>query len=135
MIVAVCVDDNFGMLFNNRRISRDEVLNEKIIELADGRKLWMNAYSYKIFETLDKGNISVSEDFLDKAKDGEFCFVENRDLKPYERFVEKVILFKWNRSYPSDFSFDMPFKNFHISQSTEFSGKSHKKITMEVFTR
>lgn len=135
MIAIVCVDDSFGMLFNNRRQSRDAMLNKKIIELSNGSKLWMNSYSYKIFEEIDKGNINVAEDFLEEARTGEFCFVENKDLKPFNRYIERIILFKWNRSYPNDFTFDMPMCEFKLSESIDFAGNSHKKITMEVYVR
>ena len=42
MIAIVCIDDNGGMMFNNRRQSRDVILLEKIIEITKGSKLWLN---------------------------------------------------------------------------------------------
>ncbi len=35
MIIAVCTDDNNGMLFNNRRQSRDMLLIEDLIKYAN----------------------------------------------------------------------------------------------------
>ena len=37
MRVIVCVDDNGGMLFNHRRQSRDRVLCERVLQMADER--------------------------------------------------------------------------------------------------
>ena len=31
--LIICIDDNGGMMFNNRRQSRDMYLNEKLIKL------------------------------------------------------------------------------------------------------
>ena len=47
MILIVCVDDHNGMMFNHRRQSQDRVLRADILELTDGKKLWMNAYSLR----------------------------------------------------------------------------------------
>ena len=50
MIAIVCIDDNRGMMFNNRRQSRDSILIDKITEITKGSKLWLNKYSYSLFE-------------------------------------------------------------------------------------
>ena len=39
MKVISIVDDDYGIMFNNRRVSKDSVLNEHIIKMLDGRKL------------------------------------------------------------------------------------------------
>ena len=70
MILIVCVDDHNGMMFNHRRQSQDRVLRADILELTDGKKLWMNAYSRKQFAESDAEKILVDETFLDAAGDG-----------------------------------------------------------------
>lgn len=54
MRVIVCVDDNGGMLFNHRRQSRDRVLCERVLQMADERdcSVYMNTYSAKIFRKI-----------------------------------------------------------------------------------
>lgn len=135
MIAIICVDDSFGMLFNKRRQSRDEVLNKKILELSKNSRLWMNSYSFEIFDDLDATNINIAEDYLEKAQPGDYCFVENDSLLPLLQNVEKIILCKWNRTYPSDFVFDVPLDSWDMIESDEFAGKSHEKITMEVYIK
>ena len=66
MILIACVDDNLGMLFNNRRQSMDSVLRGRILTMCAGKKLWMNAYSRKQFNT-DAEGITVDENFMAKA--------------------------------------------------------------------
>ena len=51
MIAIVCIDDNGGMMFNNRRQSRDKLLTEKIIDISKESKLWICEYSYGIKTT------------------------------------------------------------------------------------
>jgi len=135
MIVIVCVDDNLGMMFNNRRQSLDIEVVKKVVGLTKGSWLWMNKYSYGLFEELDCTNINVDSGFLSKTANEEYCFVENVDLKPFEKWVEKIIVFRWNTVYPSDRELDIDLKSWELIESSEFSGKSHEKITMEVYIK
>ena len=43
MIVIACVDDNNGMLFHQRRQSRDIALYNHILQLTEGKKLFSKA--------------------------------------------------------------------------------------------
>ena len=135
MIVIVCVDNNLGMMFNNRRQSRDIEVVKKIIEFTKGSSLWMNKYSYELFEELDCNRINIDSGFLSETANGEYCFVENIDLEPYEKWVEKIIVFRWNTVYPSDHELDIDLGSWQLLESSEFVGKSHEKITMEVYSK
>ena len=48
MTVAVCVDDKMGMLFNHRRQSRDKVLIDDLMNIAE--KVKINGFSEELFE-------------------------------------------------------------------------------------
>lgn len=135
MVLLVCIDDRYGMLFNRRRQSSDRAVTEKILELTAGKKLWMNSYSRNLFP--ENAPISVDDDFLRKAGEGEFCFAENCDVKPFINFAEKIVLFRWNRCYPADLLFpkELLCRNWTAEQRSDFSGSSHDKITMEVYGR
>ena len=39
-----------GMLFNNRRLSKDRELIKHIMQMVDDQKLWINSFSSKLFE-------------------------------------------------------------------------------------
>lgn len=137
MIVILAIDDIGGMMFHGRRQSSDRVLREKILHITKEKKLWMNLYSAKQFvETEGKEQLMIDEDFLLKAEDGDYCFVENVPLLSLEK-IEQIILFKWNRRYPNDFCFDMKTleQEWKMSKQEEFAGFSHEKITMEVYCR
>lgn len=135
MNVILCIDDNFGMMFNKRRLSKDITLTKKIVEITKNSKLWLNKHSYALFEQLDTSNINVDENFLAEAANGEFCFVEDKELKPYEKWIEKLIVFRWNRSYPADQTLDIDLSKWRLSETNEFEGNSHEKITMEVYVK
>lgn len=134
MILIACVDDNLGMLFNNRRQSMDSVLRGRILTMCAGKKLWMNAYSCGQFDENFEG-ITVDEDFMAKADSDDYCFAENISVKPYEKEMQKIILYRWNRVYPADLYFDIDLKNWHIKESNDFAGSSHDKITEEVYVK
>lgn len=133
--VIVCVDDDYGMMFNNRRQSQDRKLREYICRLINKKKLWMNAYSAKQFAEYSDVNIVSDEDFLSKASEGEYCFVENEAIKQYEKKIESLIICRWNRSYPGDFFFDIPLENWKCTNTEEIKGTSHENITIEEYRR
>ena len=135
MNVIICIDDNLGMMFNNRRLSKDITLTKRIVEIAKNSKLWLNKYSYCLFEQFNTSNINVDENFLAEAANGEYCFVENKKLKPFEKWIEKMIIFRWNRSYPADQTFDIDLAKWQLCEVSEFEGNSHEKITMEVYVK
>lgn len=134
MIVIVCVDDNGGMLFNQRRQSQDRLVQQDILLHTAGARLLMNAYSYRLFQPHD-AQITTIEDCLAQAGTGEFCFVENLDPVPYLDQVEGLIVYRWNRRYPADrflsICLDPPVWKRVCCE--EFAGFSHEKITKEVY--
>ena len=118
MIIIVCIDDNNGMLFHNRRQSRDTFLYKHIIEVTEGKRLLMNSYSAKLFSEND------------------YCFVENTELLNYQNNIQKIILYRWNRVYPADTYFQFPFNKdkWKLEKTTDIIGNSHNIITEEVYT-
>lgn len=137
VILIAFVDDNGGMMFNRRRQSQDKVALQKIMDMTTGSTLWVNEYSAPLFAELAAPQLCVDADFLSKAGTGEFCLVENVDVMPYLPFIEKVILFHWNRAYPSDMKFHINLHNgkWTLQSTEDFAGSSHNPITMEVLTK
>lgn len=131
MNIIICVDDNMGMMFNHRRQSQDRALRDRILEITKGKKLYMNNYSKAQFT--EDNRIIADEDFLDKALIGDYCFVENIDIGNYISKIEKLIIYKWNRVYPSDFKFQQSLDNFSLESVFEFKGYSHHMITEEIW--
>lgn len=137
MIIIACVDDNMGMMFNHRRQSQDRGLRERILDAAKGNKLWMNHYSAKQFSKSTVPQINVDDNFLSEAGADEYCFVEDFDATPYLWRVEKIILYWWNRPYPSNqtFSIDLSAGGWKLVHTEEFAGSSHERITEEIYTQ
>ena len=118
-------------MFNRRRLSQDRALRADLLREAGGRRLWMSAYSRRQFEA--GAEITVDEDFLQKAGAGELCFVEGAALLPYWERMEGLVLYRWNRRYPADVYLDLELSAFRLCASEEFPGHSHDKITKEVY--
>ncbi len=135
MNIIVVIDDKGGMMFNKRRQSKDRGLRKNMLSEVGDAKLWMNAYSFGQFEAEMENDVCVAEDFADKAEVGEYCFVENIAITEYEDKIENLILYKWNRVYPSDLKFDIDLNssNWQLVTTEEFEGSSHDKITKEVW--
>ena len=112
MIVMICVDDHNGMMFNHRRQSRDSAVQERVLRCSENSRLWMNEYSSKLFPEPKPDWLSVDPAFLDRAGSGEYCFVEDQDIRPYEDEL-----------------------GWTMTESEEFEGSSHEKIIREVYKK
>ncbi len=133
MKIILCLDDNNGMLFNNRRQSRDKTVIEDIISNLKNESVLVSSFSEKLFDG-HSVNITVDEDFLKKTSDDNICFVENQSLRDFENITE-ITVYRWNRVYPADFYCDVDFLKFSLASETEFKGNSHDKITKQIFIK
>lgn len=133
MKVIACCEKSNGMMFNDRRVSQDRVVSERIIALTKTSKLWMNNYSYSLFKELDAPNINLTENILSEVTEREYCFVEKQTLAPYEKWISEIIIFRWDRDYPFDKELDVDLSGWKLKYSEEFRGNSHERITMEVY--
>ena len=135
MTIIVCLDNNNGMLFNHRRQSRDGNIIKDIETTVGSSVVFANSYSESLFAETSI-NLKVDENFLHNAGCADFCFVENISTQAYKAQIAKLIIYKWNRDYPSDFRFDIDYGNdFKLESSVDFIGTSHEKITKEVYVR
>ncbi len=135
MIVNICLDDYNGMMFHQRRQSRDRILIEDVIE-AVSEKLYIAPYSELLFK--DTGAAYYcGEDFLDIVSEDGACFVENRDVTAYIDSITQINIYRWNRHYPSDFKFEIDLKEakFEKIDTYDFRGSSHEKITKEIWKK
>lgn len=137
MIGMICTDEKNGMLFHHRRQSRDRLLCQDILQECQGKRLYMNAYSGAMFQDAGDAQIVISEDFLEQAGEGEYCFIENSDLGEYLGRMEALIVYRWNRRYPADtyLTADLSDGSWEAGLVTQFQGSSHERITKEVYKR
>jgi hypothetical protein len=61
--------------------------------------------------------------------------VECSALQPVEEKIEKLVVFRWNRQYPADQHLDLSLAGWKLQQTEDFPGKSHEKITEEVYAK
>ncbi len=132
MHLIVCLDENGGMTFNNRRQSKDKMLIEDVMTLTQNHRLFVSEYTYKLFENKD---VIVDNDLLKNAKEDDFCFVEKEDVFEAIDKINDVVIYNWNRSYPSDKKFPKTavLNKKTLVETTDFTGTSHEKITREIY--
>ena len=128
MKLIVCLDDNNGMMFNKRRQSRDRVLVENVLEHCKGEKIYANEYSAKLFP---ENTVEMFESI--EIVENAYCFAE--DFTVNEEYVDEIIVYKWNRVYPTDTYFNIDLENWSLIESVDFEGSSHEKITREIYRR
>lgn len=133
MKLIACTDLNNGMLFNNRRQSKDRVLIKCIYDLIGENKLWITEFSKELFEE-GKYNLFKIEEFL-QIHENDYVFIENYSPKLLEDNLNEIILFNWNRNYPADIFFDISLDDWILQSEIEIKGYSHEKITEKIYKR
>ena len=135
MKVIICLDDHDGLLFNNRRQSLDREIHRDMVKYTASSILWMNEYTHKSFAALSV-KCCVDNHFWELAKEDEFCFVEDGTIEPNLHRISEIVIYRWNRVYPSDVKFSTnALANWHLVGSFSFPGHSHELITREVYRR
>ena len=129
MTVYVCLDDRDGMLFNNRRQSRDARVLEDIRNSAD--LLTIDLFSEKLITEAEIPYVLAEETL---AEDAHF-FLENRPASLVLPTASRLVIYRWNRHYPADVRFDGDLSEFTLQSTEEFPGKSHETITKEVYVK
>lgn len=138
MTLIACIDDRGGLAFHRRRLSRDRVLCARILALAGTGNLRLSPYSLPLFGSLPhEGALLAGEDCLEQAAGEDFCFVEREDPGPWLDRADKLVLFRWNRTYPFDLRFPREALDRHwvLTGTADFPGSSHEKITEEWYEK
>lgn len=135
LTVAITVDDKMGIAFNKRRQSRDKKLIEDLCKKTNG-DIYISSYSAPLFEEYPD-RIKVVDDPIIDCPDGACCFVEMKPLREYTESISTLIIYHWNRIYPSDKKMDIDIKNcgFKMVAQYEFVGNSHDKITKGTYQK
>ena len=136
MKLIVCVDDKMGVMFNKRRQSKDEKVREDILlMLEEGKKLFVSPYTAKQFLPEEQEKLHASETFLSEATKEDICFIEDSDVSEMADNIESIILYRWNRHYPSDKYFTLDLSKYDLVSSIEFVGNSHPEMLKEEYRK
>ena len=130
MTVYLCLDDRGGMRFNNRRQSRDAAV---LADMAADGPVTADVFSEKLLASAGIPYALTEETIPEDARF--FCEARNpEDLLPAAKIL---VLYHWNRLYPSDVRWEgQPADyGFTLTETSEFPGKSHEKITKEVYVK
>lgn len=133
--VALAIDDKGGMMFNKRRQSRDRLL---IKDLCDKMQslIYISAYSSLLFEDFSD-RVKIVENPLLECEDGACAFVEGLKLSEYTDDIDELIIYFWNKVYPSDVKLDIDVEKcgFKMCAKYDFTGNSHDKITKGIYKK
>lgn len=135
MVLITCIDEKNGMLFNNRRQSRDKILTNRVLDIVNDNKLWITSFSQDLFDIVEAKNIITDNDFINKIGKNDYCFIEDVIPSSIINNVDKVIIYNWNRHYPADQYFDISLEGWTLTSEYEFTGTSHEKITEKIYIR
>ncbi|MBQ8806289.1 MAG: hypothetical protein IJZ68_07550 [Bacteroidaceae bacterium] len=135
MILIFTLDDDNGTQLAGKRQSRDRVVGDKIIALANGN-LHMLQKTTSFFKNNDMTDVPCTV-FSDMWRIPENAVFFTEDVLPAEimESAEKIYVFRWNRRYPSLVKDRVNLDGYTKTVIEEFPGHSHDKITLEVYTK
>ena len=127
MTLYICLDDRNGLQFNKRRQSRDAAALEDIRSQLTG-DLLIDPFSEKLIRETEIPYVLAPETAMD-------YFAENIPAPEVLEETCKIVIYRWNRHYPSDIRWepDLTAMGFTLKETTQFPGTSHEKITREVY--
>lgn len=129
MTLILTVENSLGLSFNNRRLSKDEEIIKNISKLCQNNKLYLDEYSKKLFKYK---NVKIVKLYNTNFQKDDYVFCE-REIPKNLSSPKKLILYKFNRDYPFDNAIDIDLTNFKLIDTFDFKGKSHEKITREIY--
>ena len=89
----------------------------------------------KDFGAVELSN-DISLDFLPNLNDSPAVFCEVEIPGGYLECCERVIIYRFDRTYPFDVALPEDFYNrFNMVEKTEFVGNSHDKIFKEIWEK
>ena len=129
MTLYICLDDRSGLQFNKRRQTRDAAVLEDIRSQCTG-SLLIEPFSEKLIREAEIPYVLPPET-------GNDYFAENIPSEEILEMTSRIVIYRWNRHYPSDIRWepDLAALGFALKETAEFPGKSHEKITREVYER
>lgn len=127
MTLILWAGKNGEMMFNCRRCSSDRAVIADILATHDLTEICVSAYSSPLFA----GSKVISD--LSEAGEG-VLFLEDFPLDTALAQAKKLIVYRFDRVYPADVRLVIP-QDFHMTESREFAGFSHEKITREVYEK
>lgn len=135
MILIFTLDDDNGTNLAGKRQSRDRVVGEKIITLADNN-LYILQKTASFFKNNDMSDVpcAIWSDLWQLPKQAVF-FAEAPVPTAIMEQAEKIYVFRWNRRYPSLEQDRVNLDGYNKTIIEEFPGHSHDKITLEVYTK
>ena len=125
MHLYICLDDRNGLQFNHRRQSRDSAVLEDLRSQLRG-SLLIDPFSEKLIREAEIPYVLPPETAAD-------FFAENVPTEEILAQTTKLVVYRWNRHYPADVTWDPAAMGFVLTETVDFPGTSHEKITREVY--
>ena len=128
--IILTLDDKNAVSFAGKRQSKDAAVSQRICDIMGEAPLYMREKSVSFFNDV-RPNIQPIENI-------EPCGVAFLEEVPSADIIsntDRIIVFRWNRNYPSLVTERVNLDGWTKTVAEEFSGTSHNNITLEVYTK
>lgn len=137
MKAIICVEDNGGICFHSRRVSQDVHQREDVCARYGKEGLLMKASTAELYKTQESVSCTIVPSWAHACSLSGWCVFEDREVSAYEKELEEVVIYRWNRRYPSDEKLRLTLKAplWRCVKRYEFAGKSHPRISVEHYRK
>lgn len=132
MIFIFTLDDTNATQFCGKRQSKDRVVAKDILEFIDSGPIYIKEKTASFFK--DEANFIFVNNFENVPEDA-ICFAEEVISKELLDKAEFIVVYRWNRQYPSLVKDRLNLTDYTKEIIKEFKGSSHDKITVEIYKK
>lgn len=130
----IIISEYSGILFENAKgnvVVFDSEKEDSDTVLSESDKANMLVSD---FEKEEMNDIAFN---VDKTDEQDFYFIEKVEHlnKINWNKIDELILYRWDKKYPTDYSFIVDKDEFRLKNTLEFQGYSHEKINREVYVK
>ena len=121
----IALEDKDGLSRCGKRLSKDRVMLSDI--KREFSHIFASEYTAALFTSP-----GYALPIPDPVPADAVLFLELEDI-PAD--ADELIIYRWNRRYPSDREFDPAANGWRLISSSDFAGYSHRKITKERYAK
>ena len=136
MKVIICIDERGGVRFHDRRVSQDVAQRRDVIARYGKDGLLMRKETAALYAG-ETDALHVVDDWEQGLGQDGWWVCEDTAFLRWEEQLEEVILYRWNRRYPSDevlrLCLSLPL--WRCVAVYDLPGKSHARIDVEHYVK
>lgn len=137
MKVILCIDDQGGVRFAGHRLTQDRLQRQDVIKRYRSAGFCMKKETASLYGLEESEKIHYVHDWNEARSYEGWWICEDVAFLRWIDQLEELVLYRWNRRYPSDerFQMSMVLPLWRCVDQYRLEGSSHAEISVEHYVR